>query len=150
MLADGSADFSYTLEEEQQAAMPPCSVPRENDYLYEPYPAMMKAGALKLIANRYGLNIFHPNTRLYHSPSVAEGFPGEIFRIERVIDFASKPIKRLHRDYPAISITPRNFGMTADALRRKLGVRDGGDKRLFALTDLSGHRLMLITSKLSQ
>lgn len=148
LLADSSADFAYTQDQEQQAVMPPCSVPRENDYLYEPYPAMMKAGALKLIGNHFNLNIFHPNTRLYHSPSVAEGFPGEIFRIERIIDFASKHIKRLHRDYPAISITTRNFGMTADALRHKLGVRDGGNKRLFAITDPTGHRLMLITSKL--
>lgn len=148
LLADSSANFSYTHEQEQQAVMPPCSVPCENDYLYEPYPAMMKAGALKLVGNRYELSIFHPNTRLYHSPSVAEGFPGEIFRIERIIDFASKHIKRFHHDYPVISITTRNFGMTADALRHKLGVRDGGNKRLFAITDPTGHRLMLITSKL--
>lgn len=144
MVSDGMITFDFTAEEEHQAPMPSCSVPYEGSYLYEPYPAMMKAGAVKLLAERYGLDMLHPNTRLYHSLGTVTGFPGEIFRIERVIDFASKHIKRLHKEYPSLLVTTRNFGMTAEALRRKLGVRDGGDIRLFGVTDRGGKRLMII------
>lgn len=141
---DETLSFAFTPEEEQMTATADCSVPAEGDFLYEPYPSMMKAGAVKLLAARFGLSMLHPNTRLYHSSGITGGFPGEIFRIERIIDFASKNIKRLHREYPSLLVSARNFGMTAEALRRKLGVRDGGDKRLFGVTDRNGRRLMII------
>lgn len=147
MLGDSIITFDFTAEEEHQAPMPPCSVPAEGSFLYEPYPAMMKAGAVKLLANRYGLYMMHHNTRLYHSQDAVADFPGEIFRIERVIDFASRHIKRLHKEYPSLLITTRNFGITAEALRHKLRVRDGGDIRLFGLTDHNGKRLMIIVRR---
>ncbi len=149
MLNDRIITFCHTQDEEHKASMPSCTEPVECGYIYEPYPSTMKAGAIKLIANRFNLDIFHPNTRLYHSSEIRIGFPGEIFKIEKIIEFASKNIKRLHREYPSLSVTTRNFGMTADALRNKLGVKDGGDKRLFGVTDSKGKRIMIITSGMS-
>lgn len=146
LLECGECRFSFTHDDELNANASPTDTPQPGDYLYEPYPSTMKIGAQRLLADRFGLSTFHPNTRLFHSQDINKGFPGEIFKIERVIDYASKNIKRIKSDYPAISVSARNFGISADELRKKLGVRDGGNRRLIALTDSHGKRLMLIVS----
>lgn len=141
---DGSTiEIKFTRDEESNCSTPPTGRPKAGDFLCEPYPAVMKAGPFKLLANRYGITKAANNTHLYFSSGKIE-FPGDIFRITEVIDWQSKHIKRLKNRYPRISVTTRNFGMTADALRVKLGVKDGGDKRLFAITDANDKRLMLI------
>lgn len=144
---DADITFSFHRSDEQSCPAPMASSPSEGDYLYEPFPSMMKAGAQKLLASRFGLSTFHPNTRLYHSSSLVNDFPGEIFVIERIIDYASKNIKRIRHDYPMISVSARNFGISAEALRAKLGVRDGGSQRLIAVTDHNCNRKMLIVKK---
>lgn len=143
---DSMNSFSFTHSEEMDAKSRPSDNPKPGDYLYEPYPSTMKIGAQKLLAERFDLSTFHPNTRLFHSPNVNKDFPGEIFRIERVIEYASKNIKRIKSEYPFISVSAKNFGVSADALRKQLGVRDGGNKRLIALTDSRGNHQMLIVS----
>lgn len=144
---DWESIFSYTSEEENEASMPEQSMPREGDYLFEPFPAVMKLSAQKLLAARYEVKMFHFNTRLYHSHH-DDVFPGEHFKIERIIDYASKNIKRLSKEYPQINVAVRNFGMTADALRKKLGVKDGGSLRLIGLTAPDCSKKMLIASPL--
>lgn len=142
--ASGSSSFAYSAAraDDGQCRL---AMPCEGDYLYEPYPSLMKIGAPQLLAARFDLSSFHPNTRLFHSPDLHKDFPGDIFQIERIVDYASKNIKRLKNDYPAISISARNFGLSAEQLRRQLGVRDGGDRRLFAITSSANRRTMLIT-----
>ena len=49
--------------------------------------------------------------------------------------------------YPQINVATRNFMMSADDLRLKLKVKDGGDKRVFGCTILEGSRHLIVTSK---
>ena len=147
LLPDGISDFSYTKEEEQGATMPNYSIPESGAYLYEPFPSVMKLSANKLLAVRYGLDAFHPNCRLYHSAEIAEAFPGEIFEIENVIEYSSKNIKRFKKDFPLICVTARNFGISSEVLRIKLGVKEGGERRVIGLTSYDNKRLLLIVKR---
>ena len=45
------------------------------------------------------------------------------------------------------NITCRNFPLQADALRKKLGIKDGGDKYIVATTDENGNHLLTICRK---
>jgi hypothetical protein len=56
-------------------------------------------------------------------------------------------IKRVKNIYAKMEIAVRNFGMSADALRTKLAVKQGGDYRLLGVTDKNENRLMLILKK---
>ncbi|MDE6573861.1 MAG: class I SAM-dependent methyltransferase [Muribaculaceae bacterium] len=144
----GSETFAYTLEEERELPMPGASGDlKAGDFLYEPSPSLMKSGAFKVLAKRYALSVIHPNTRLFYSANKVDEFPGDVYCVERIFPYASKIIKRFRREYPRVNVTTRNFGMTGDALRAKLGVSDGGDLRLFAFTDSHGERLMALCSK---
>ena len=141
-------EFDITRRQEQDAPLPHVYPGvREGDYVYEPYPAVMKIGANRLLATRFALLSFHANTRLYYSPVLQTHFPGECFRVEKVLPYASKHIKRFRKEYPRISVATRNFGLSADALRSKLGVSDGGDMRVYGVTDGRGERLLIVCAK---
>ncbi|MDE6397680.1 MAG: hypothetical protein K2K84_10455, partial [Muribaculaceae bacterium] len=135
--------FTFTRSEESSAPAPKTKTPAKGHFLYVPSPAIMKAAPIKLLSLEFGVDKLANNTHLYTSDSIRE-FPGETLEIIEVIPWQSKYIKRLKSQYPRISVTTRNFGMTADSLRAKLGVKDGGDERLFAVTTADDKRLLLI------
>lgn len=136
-------ELSFTRAEENGAPVPPTKTPMKGHFLYVPSPAVMKAAPVRLLSQRYSVDKLANNTHLYTSDTRRE-FPGETLEIIEVIQWQSKNIKRLKTRYPRISVTTRNFGMSADALRAKLGVKDGGNERLFAVTTADDKRLLLI------
>lgn len=141
--------FSFTAMQENSAArvetVPPV---KPGDFICEPFPSVMKTGAFRVLAAAFGLRGFHDNTRLLFASEKVDGFPGTFWKVEEVLPFASSVIKRFKSKYPAISIVTRNFGMGADALRGRLGVKEApGDLRLFAVTDASEKRMMIVTSR---
>lgn len=146
---DGSSTFAFTAAQEQDAPAPDCSsLPKAGDYICEPSPALMKAGASRLLCQRFNLKAFHPNTRIYHSSQQApqSAFPGEWWRIVEILPYSSGCIKRFSRKYPRINVTARNFGLSADALRAKLRVADGGTMRLFAVSaGAAAERYLIVT-----
>ncbi|MDE6277137.1 MAG: RsmD family RNA methyltransferase [Muribaculaceae bacterium] len=153
LLPDGTAsEYSYTVADEREApsvAAGPGIAP--GMVLCEPYPSTMKCGAHRALAAAFGLYGFDANTRLYYATEAPDGFPGESFDVVDVQEYASKNIKRFARKYPAISVTARNFGLTAEELRRKLAVRDGdGRLRVFGLTAADGRRLLIVGQNASK
>ena len=140
------AEFSFTQEQERLCGLPEMiRLPKEGAYVCEAYPTVMKTGAFRLLAERFDLKMFHANTRVFYSDELKAEFPGNTYIILKVLPYASRVIKRFAKEYPQINIAARNFGMSADALRAKLGVRDGGDLRLYAVSDYRGERLLLVT-----
>ncbi len=138
-------DSRFTFRRsEETAATASYAMPRVGQYIYEPYPAVMKSGAMKLLSARYGLSKFHANTHLWFGEAGIADFPGRAFEITEILPYASKHIKRYRRSHPQVSVTTRNFPVGADALRAKLAVREGGSERLFAVTTPDP---LLITTK---
>lgn len=133
MKDSGPVEFTFTMSQERDASVelgrPDIKI---GDLLYLPYPATIKALPIKLLAERYGLKKFHQNTHIYYGTAIkkAGDFPGEIFEIADIIPWQSKNLKRFKSKYPNVMVSVRNFGMTADALRTKLGVKEGGNSRL--------------------
>lgn len=145
---DGTRDtFAFTREEEAAAPLPSVDTAvRPGDYVYEPSPALMKTGAFRLLATRYGLSIFHPNTRLFHSAEAVAAFPGRRYKVLEALPYASKVIKRLKNRWPSAEVAVRNFGMSAEALRARLGVKEGSAVRIYGITS-GNERLLLVCDK---
>lgn len=145
---DGRRDtFAFTREEEAAAPLPSVdTVVRPGDYVYEPSPALMKTGAFRLLAARYGLSIFHPNTRLFHSTEAVDAFPGRRYKVLDALPYASKIIKRLKNRWPSAEVAVRNFGMSAEALRARLGVKESSAVRIYGIT-AGTERLLLVCDK---
>lgn len=136
------SDFAFRPTDEA-AAVATYAVPKPGDYVYDPYPAVMKSGAMRLIGQRFDMAKLAPNSHLWTSHEAVADFPGHRFKVEEVLPYASKHIKRYASRYPRVSLTTRNFDVAAPALKRKLGVADGNDVRLFAVTAQDGSKLMI-------
>ena len=117
-------------------------------YLYEPNAAVMKAGAFKLIAQRFRLNKLHPNTHLYTSDQLVTDFPGRTFRCRAIEPYRKKAIRK-HLPERKANIATRNFPDSVAAIRKKLGIQEGGDTYLFATRPLKGNLAIIITQKVA-
>lgn len=105
--------FVFTKEEEQNCQM--VNGKCENGkWLYEPNAAILKAGAYKLIAERFGLHKLDVNTHLYGSDTLIENFPGRIWRTTE------------KQDLKQANVLCRNYPLTPEQLKKKLHLKDGG------------------------
>ncbi len=135
--------FSFFRTEEAQAEM---TYADPLTYLYEPHAALMKAGAFKLIGQRFGLDKLHPNTHLYTSTGLVPDFPGRTFRCRAVVLYQKKAVRK-HLPEARANVTTRNFQDSVASVRKKLGLADGGDTYLFAVRLANEQFRIIITEK---
>ena len=118
-------------------------------YLYEPNSAILKAGAFKSIAPKLGVIKLHPNTHLYSSEHLVPNFPGRAFMVENIMPYSKKELKGKF-DQNKANVTVRNFPDSVEKIRKKLGLKDGGDVYLFAITDYQGKLQILNCTKVNK
>ncbi len=143
LLPDQTLVFSHTRGDERTADV---SFGDPQTYLYEPNAAVLKAGAFRSVASCFGLTKLAPNTHLYTSHELVNGFPGRTFLIEQTLKPDRKAVQLLLPDRKA-NLTVRNFPQTVADLRKKLALREGGDAYLFAATLLNGDRRLILCRK---
>ena len=88
-------------------------------YLCEPNAAILKAGAYKLVGERFGLHKLDINTHLYTSETLVENFPGRVWKIQEQLPNHKLQISNAN-------VLVRNYPLTAEQLKKKLHLRDGG------------------------
>lgn len=130
--------FSFTREAEHEAL---CAyTPHIGTYLYEPNASILKAGAYKSICQTYNLHKLHPSSHLYTSDEVVAGFPGRTFR---VTGWGPVKDKTLISGISKANVAVRNFPLSADELRKKLRLKEGGDVYLFGSTLADGSKVLI-------
>jgi 16S rRNA G966 N2-methylase RsmD len=138
--------FSFTRQEEEQAHYTLAS--EIATYLYEPNSVMLKAGAFRIIAAHYDIEKLHPNSHLYTSHKLIEGFPGRCFKIVFHGGFGKREIKELLASVKKANLTVRNFPTSVADLRKRLKLDDGGDNYLFATTLANGEKQWILCKKI--
>ena len=117
-LAEPEKAFVFTREEEQVCPAGIGDLSLVIGYfLYEPNAAILKAGAYKLVAQRFGLQKLDVNTHLYASDQLVEDFPGRVWEIK-------EPTQTLPEG--KANVLCRNYPLTPEQLKKKLHLRDGG------------------------
>jgi len=122
--------FTFTFEEEREAQIA-FSEPRT--YLYEPNAAILKAGAFKTVGNRHRLQKIHPSTHLYTADQDVGQFPGRTFLIEALVRPEPAELKKYFPDGKA-NVTTRNYPVAPEALKKRMGLEDGGEKFLIGFS----------------
>lgn len=143
-LLTNQPELHFTQEEEQD-----CSVQMAENiskYLYEPNPALMKAGCFKLLTERFGAYKLHKNSNLYTSEHLISNFPGRIFEVEDWAPFNKRLKQTLLSDVKRASIAVRNFPLSVAELRKALKIVEGDTVYLFATT-LRGEKKVVIRTK---
>lgn len=115
-------------------------------YLYEPNSSIMKAGAFKSITVKFRLFKLHKNSHLYTSNHLANDFPGRTFKIRAVIS-ADRKILEKH-SFGTSNLACRNFPQKIADLKRKLKLKDGGNKFIFATTLVDEKPKLILCEKL--
>ncbi len=114
-------------------------------WLFVPGPALTKAGAFNLPCSRFGLTKLGRSTHLYCSApdnpaaecrldaerEAALSRWGKVYEIEAVVPFDKAGIREVALRCPRADVTARNFPLTSEALRKKLGVKEGSGIHLF-------------------
>ena len=133
--------FRFTLSDEHSAE---CVTSKSvQTYLYEPNASILKAGGFRQVAIRFGVEKLHKNSHLYTSEKPIPSFPGRIFKVEEVFPFSGKLCKTIRRTIPQANMATRNFPLSANELRQRTRIADGGECYLFATT-LAGDKKALV------
>ena len=119
--------FVFSHEDEKNAPMQIASHIKQ--YIYEPNAAIIKAGAFRLVGERYGLQKLDTNTHLYTSSTLLPDFPG---RVWKVIDAELKDPKKQLDAQAKYSIISRNHPLMPEQIRKKYKLHDGDDYYLLA------------------
>lgn len=134
--------FVFCSEDEKQA--PLRLAPVIQQYIYEPNAAIIKAGAYRLISERYGLSKLDTNTHLYTSDTLLPDFPG---RVWQVVDAEIKDPKKQLLSSVRYSILSRNYPLSPEEIRKKYKLRDGDDQYILAAR-LQGKPLLIGAKRL--
>ncbi len=142
---DENEEFSFALEDERKAGCDFAAEPAT--YLYEPNAAIMKSGAFRCVGERFGVRKLHVNSHLYTSHTLTD-FPGRRFVVEGYAPLKKNVNKELLADVRKANVAVRNFPLSAEELRKRLKLGDGGDVYIFATTTLDDRRVIVRCRKI--
>ena len=98
------------------------------NYLYEPNAAMMKLAPWRELCLRFpDLKKLAPSSQLFVSEALYTNFPGRILKIEKLIE---KKDRKVLKGLPA-NVVVRNYPVSAENLRKQLGVKEGSDTFIY-------------------
>jgi 16S rRNA G966 N2-methylase RsmD len=138
--------FSFYPRDEQQII--PEFTSHVGNYLYEPNASVLKAGGFNSVSIAFSANKLHKNSHLYTSNELILDFPGRIFNIKNVFSPNKKNIHQLLSETKKANISVRNFPMSVDEIRRKTGLKEGGDIYLFATTLNNEEKVWVMCEKI--
>lgn len=131
--------MTFSLQDET-AYEAPFSQPQT--YIYEPGPAFLKSGGLKILCREYAVSKLHPSTHLYTSENLIPDFPGRVFGLSGISKAQANDIPEKKGN-----LAVRNFPMSVEKLRKKLRISDGGSVYYFACTLMDERKVILICKK---
>ena len=140
-LESGILPFEFEPSDEEQAHS---KFAEAGKYLIEPLAGILKAGAFNLFGERFGLKKLERNSHLYTSDAIEEGIPGRIFEVVQEISPKKPEIKTLFLS-GKVNVICRNYSTGAEELKKKLGLKDGGEDFLIGTKTASGYKLFWCT-----
>ena len=109
-------------------------------YLIEPLAGILKAGAFNLFGERFDLKKLERNSHLYTSENFTAGIPGRVFEVLQEISPKKHEIKNCFPSGKA-NVICRNYVTGAEELKKKLGLKDGGEDYLIGTQTATGFKL---------
>ena len=117
-------------------------------YLFEPNASIMKAGCFREVEQQYAVRQLSANSHLFVSDADISDFPGRRFQISSISSMNKQELKTVLKEIPQANIAVRNFPLSAEQLRKKLKLKDGGDTYIFATTQADGQHRLYICRKI--
>lgn len=147
--SDGSILSRFTYELNTMCKIP-ISHASEGDiqpgtYLFEPNAPIMKLAPWSEICSRFhSLKKLGKSTHLFIGPHLVSDFPG---RKMKVISIADKKDRKALKGSP-VNVVSRNYPITADELRKKMELKEGGNTFLYA-TRIGNRPILVIAERIN-
>ena len=129
-----------------------CFIPKvgifAGNYLFEPNASIMKAGCFREVSQTFGVQQLSANSHLFVADHDVADFPGRRFLVESSSSMNKQELKSVLKPVTQANIAVRNFPMTAEMLRKKLKIKDGGDVFIFGTTLSDGSHQLFICRKI--
>ena len=163
-------NWNFTLTEDEEHNAEWTLADAVGRYLYEPGVACMKAAPFKLLSQKFNIKKLHRNSHLYTSDDLVPDFPGRMFQVLNVVPFDKKTKKSIwenqsYKDAKTqrcedsetlslcysttsrkASVAVRNFPLSAEELKKNLGLQDGDDFYIFGTT-MKGEKKIVVLAK---
>ena len=139
---------SLIYKSTQNPGVPEVATDIDAAYLYEPNASIMKAGCFGLLTERYPVKALSADSHLFVSNEEVPDFPGRRFAITTVTAMNRKEARRAIGGITHANVAVRNFPMSAQELRKRLGLKDGGECYIFGTTTAAKEHIIYICSKL--
>ncbi|MEB2786249.1 THUMP-like domain-containing protein [Algoriphagus persicinus] len=135
----GTKESSFSFEPSEEEGIT-SRIGEVEKYLFEPFSGVLKAGAFKTFGERFGLKKLDPNSHLYTSSVVKTAIPARVFEVIQEVQPKKAEIKKL---FPSgkVNVITRNYASGSEDLKKKLGVKDGGDDFLISTKTQSGFKV---------
>jgi hypothetical protein len=137
-LGSNYPSFSFDPKEEENAQ---AAHGEAEKYLIEPLSGILKSGAFTLFAERFGLKKLEKNSHLYTGNMIPKEIQGRVFEVIQEISPKKQEIKSL---FPSgkVNVICRNYSIGAEELKKKLGLKDGGEDFLIGTKTGSGYTIL--------
>ena len=142
---DGEQSFTFSPSPLSSSSLLTSS---PSHFLYEPNASIMKAGCFEAVEQRFPVQQISQNSHLFLSSVEIEDFPGRRFQISSISSMNKQELRTALKEIERANITVRNFPLSADQLRKKLKLKEGGDVYIFATTMADGEHRLLICRKI--
>ena len=116
------------------------------NYLYEPNAAILKCGAFKNIAIRFKVMKLGQHTHLYSASKIIKYFPGNIYKIHKIMPYKRQLIKKVITGRK-VNIKTRNFPNKTKQIKKQYKLKDGGNQFVF-FTTWKKRKCVMICSKI--
>ena len=116
-------------------------------WIYEPNAAIMKAGCFHTLAQQFNMKALADNSHIFMADSFINDFPGRTLKVERTTTMNKRMLAEAMKGIKNANITTRNFNLSAQQLRKKLKIGDGGDIYIIAATTSNNTHILFISRK---
>ena len=148
---DDLQEFTFAHHRSPNELPPPSRQPSPTPehFLYEPNASIMKAGCFAQLEQACAARQLAPNSHLFLSADEIGDFPGRRFKIMAISSMNKKELKHALSPLESANIAVRNFPLSAEQLRKRLKLKEGGIDYIFATTDGDGSHKLYICRKIS-
>lgn len=119
----------------------------------EPYAPIMKTGRFNELSQLTGVDQLSHHAHIYitRNRAVAATFPGVPYIIERVMRSDKRAMRSLRDEYAAAGadVAVRDYPLSAEELRKALGITRGGDTRIVGCKDCTATKLLVVLRPLT-
>lgn len=117
-------------------------------YLHVPNAAIMKTGIFRQIETAFSIRQISPNSHIFLGNDPLDNFPGRTFKVINITTMNRKDLRKAMQSIESANIAVRNFPLTAQELRKRLKLKDGGDIYIFATTNHDNIHQLYICRKI--